>query len=81
MAVGTIAAWNKKIGEKVNPGDSIAEVQTDKASMAFEAQDEFIIAKFLVEPGAEVPVGAPILVRIVDCVSWHDVKLSTDSFV
>jgi pyruvate dehydrogenase E2 component (dihydrolipoamide acetyltransferase) len=62
MTVGTIGSWGKKIGEKVGPGDSIAEVQTDKASMAFESQEDFIIAKYLVEVGAEVPVGAPILV-------------------
>jgi len=66
MQNGTIAAFLKKVGDKVAPGDAVAEVQTDKATMAFEAQDDFVIAKLLVEPGAEVAVGAPIMVTVED---------------
>jgi len=43
---------------------AIAEIETDKASMAFEAQDDMFIAKFLVEEGQEVTVGAPIFVSV-----------------
>jgi pyruvate dehydrogenase E2 component (dihydrolipoamide acetyltransferase) len=66
MTTGTISAWNKKVGDSVTAGDAIAEVQTDKATMAFESQDDFIIAKLLVEAGAEVSVGAPIMVTVED---------------
>ena len=52
------------MGEKCSPGDSIAQVETDKASVSFDAQDDFFIARFLVEQGQEVEVGAPILVTV-----------------
>ena len=65
MTSGTIASWGKKEGEKVSVGDVIAEVETDKATVAFEAQDEFFIAKHLVLPGAEVIVGQPILLSLI----------------
>jgi pyruvate dehydrogenase E2 component (dihydrolipoamide acetyltransferase) len=38
MTMGTIGKWLCKPGDKISPGDSLAEVETDKASMAFEAQ-------------------------------------------
>ena len=44
----------------------MAEIETDKASMAFEAQDEFFVAKLLVEAGVEVPVGSPMMVTVED---------------
>jgi pyruvate dehydrogenase E2 component (dihydrolipoamide acetyltransferase) len=66
MTVGTVGAWNKKVGDAVKPGDTIAEIQTDKASMAFESQEEFVIAKLLVPAGSEVAVGAPILITVED---------------
>lgn len=43
MATGTIGKWISKVGDKVTPGVSIAEIETDKASMAFEAQYELRI--------------------------------------
>ena len=54
MSAGTIGKWLIKEGEKVNAGDSMADIETDKASMAFEAQDEFYIAKIVVPEGTEV---------------------------
>ena len=54
MSAGTIGKWLMKEGDRVNPGDSMADIETDKASMAFEAQDEFYIAKIVVKEGAEV---------------------------
>jgi pyruvate dehydrogenase E2 component (dihydrolipoamide acetyltransferase) len=66
MASGTISKWNCKIGDKVSAGDALAEVETDKATVTFESQDEFVIAKFLVDVGAEVKVGDPILVTVED---------------
>ena len=66
MTAGTIGKWTCNVGDKISAGSSIAEIETDKASITFEAQDEFFIAKFLVEPGAEVPVGDPIFVSVDD---------------
>jgi len=56
----------KKEGDYIVPGDAIADIETDKASMAFEAQDEFYIAKILVAAGLEVKVGDPIFVSVDD---------------
>lgn len=53
-----------KEGDSAVPGDAIAEIETDKASMAFECTDDIVIAKFLAPEGAEVKVGDPILVTV-----------------
>lgn len=66
MTAGIIGKWLKSPGDRVNAGDSIAEIETDKASMAFEAQDEFIIAKLLVSTGVEIAVGQPIMITVED---------------
>jgi pyruvate dehydrogenase E2 component (dihydrolipoamide acetyltransferase) len=63
MEKGNLAKWLKKEGEKVSPGDVIAEIETDKATMEFEAIDEGVLAKILVPEGtADVPVNQPIAV-------------------
>lgn len=64
MEAGTLSKWLVKEGDSVAPGDAIAEIETDKASMAFEATDDLYIAKILVAEGVEVSVGAPILVTV-----------------
>ncbi|KAJ1394049.1 single hybrid motif-containing protein, partial [Ochromonadaceae sp. CCMP2298] len=56
MDTGTIGKWLCQAGDLINAGDAVAEIETDKASMAFEAQDEFYIAKILVPEGGEVKV-------------------------
>jgi pyruvate dehydrogenase E2 component (dihydrolipoamide acetyltransferase) len=66
MTSGTIGKWNCKVGDKANPGDALAEVETDKAIVTFESQDEFFIAKLLVDAGKEVKVGDPIMVTVED---------------
>ena len=64
---GNIATWNKKEGEEVAAGDSIADIETDKATMTWEAQDEGFIAKILVAEGTQdVQVGAPVVVFVED---------------
>jgi pyruvate dehydrogenase E2 component (dihydrolipoamide acetyltransferase) len=61
MEEGTLAKWLVKEGDKVGPGDLLAEIETDKATMEYEAVDEGVIAKLLVEEGAEgVKVGTVI---------------------
>lgn len=53
-----------KEGDSCSPGDAIAEIETDKASMAFECTDDIVIAKLLAPEGAEIKVGNPILVTV-----------------
>ena len=69
MESGTMGKWLCKPGDKITPGFALAEIETDKASMAFEAQDEFVIAKLLVDVGAEVKIGDPIFVSVEDASS------------
>jgi pyruvate dehydrogenase E2 component (dihydrolipoamide acetyltransferase) len=65
MEAGTISAWNVKEGDTFIAGDSLADIETDKASIAFEAQDDGVVAKILVEAGSgEIKVGTPIMVTV-----------------
>ena len=63
MEEGTLAKWLVKEGDDVKSGDILAEIETDKATMEFEAVDEGKIARILVPEGSEgVKVGAPIAI-------------------
>ena len=63
MEKGNLAKWLKKEGDKVKPGDVIAEIETDKATMEYEAIDEGTLAKIVVPEGTQdVPVRAVIAV-------------------
>jgi len=65
METGTIASWNMEEGDSFGPGDVICSVETDKATVDFEAQDDGVIAKILVEAGGdELEVGVPIMVTV-----------------
>jgi len=65
MTEGTLARWLKKEGEQVKSGDVICEIETDKATMEFEAVDEGILGKILVPDGTEgVQVNQPIGVMV-----------------
>ncbi|WP_420416731.1 pyruvate dehydrogenase complex E1 component subunit beta [Pacificispira sp.] len=65
MTEGTLAKWNVKEGDTVTSGDVIAEIETDKATMEFEAVDEGVIGKILVGEGSEgVAVNTPIAVLL-----------------
>lgn len=67
METGTIVAWNLAEGESFGAGDIIAEIQTDKATVDFEAQDDAFLAKILVsDPTREIPVGEPIAIFVED---------------
>merc|ERR1740124_302234 len=62
MEAGTIASWKLAEGESFSAGDSLAEIETDKATMDFEAQDDGIVAKILVDAGStEIAVGVPVI--------------------
>jgi pyruvate dehydrogenase E1 component beta subunit len=61
MEEGTLARWLKLEGDTIEPGDIIAEIETDKATMEFEAIDEGVLSKILVAEGTEnVAVGTVI---------------------
>jgi len=63
MEKGNLAKWLKKEGDAVKAGDILAEIETDKATMEYEAIDEGVIAKILVPEGtSDVAVNAPIAV-------------------
>ena len=67
MEEGTLAKWHVKEGDKIKSGQIIAEIETDKATMEFEAVDEGTIGSLLVAEGtAGVKVNAPIAVLIVE---------------
>ena len=58
MTEGAIGTWQKKPGDKISAGDVLVEIETDKAQMDFECQDEGYLAKILVDSGEkEVAVG------------------------
>lgn len=58
MTTGTIASWAVKEGDEVSAGDSLAEIETDKASMSFDSPDDGVVAKILVPGGTpSVPLG------------------------
>ncbi|MBO9626559.1 MAG: 2-oxo acid dehydrogenase subunit E2 [Microbacterium sp.] len=60
MTEGAIAAWHKKPGDAVAPGDVLVEIETDKALMEQEAYDAGVLAEILVAEGENVPIGTPI---------------------
>ena len=67
MEKGNLAKWLKKEGDRVKSGDILAEIETDKATMEYEAVDEGVIAKILVAEGtADVPVNQPIAVLVAE---------------
>jgi pyruvate dehydrogenase E2 component (dihydrolipoamide acetyltransferase) len=65
MTAGNIGTWQKKPGDSIAAGDVLVEIETDKAQMDFEFQEEGVIAKLLKESGSkDVPVGTPIAVLV-----------------
>src|SRR3982751_1409218 len=65
MTEGNLARWLKKEGEEVHAGDVIAEIETDKATMEYEAVDDGRIGKIIVPEGAQgIKVNAPIAVLL-----------------
>ena len=67
MEEGTLAKWLVKEGDRIQSGDLIAEIETDKVTMEFETVDEGIIGKLLVSEGSEgVKVNSPIAVILDD---------------
>jgi pyruvate dehydrogenase E2 component (dihydrolipoamide acetyltransferase) len=67
MEEGTLSKWLVKEGDSISSGDLLAEIETDKATMEFEAVDEGVIGKLLVAAGtAAVKVNSPIAILLED---------------
>jgi len=62
MTEGKIVAWNKKVGDKIKPGDVLAEVETDKATMELESYNEGVLLHIGVESGNAVVVDGVLAV-------------------
>lgn len=60
METGRIAGWSKHVGDTVQRGDVVAEVETDKATVEMEALTSGILVEIVHEAGADVPVGEAI---------------------
>ncbi|MCY4178968.1 MAG: biotin/lipoyl-binding protein, partial [Litoreibacter sp.] len=74
MEEGTLAKWLVKEGDTVNSGDILAEIETDKATMEFEAVDEGTVGKILIAEGTEgVAVNTPIAVLVEEGESADDI--------
>lgn len=62
MAEGLMVKWLKQVGDKLSPGDIIAEVETDKAVMEMEAYDSGVLLAIIAKEGTKVKVGLPVAI-------------------
>jgi pyruvate dehydrogenase E2 component (dihydrolipoamide acetyltransferase) len=75
MTEGNLALWVKSEGDRVSPGDVIAEIETDKATMELETVDEGILAKILISEGTEeIPVNTPIAIILEEGEAQSDLE-------
>ncbi|XP_050299199.1 dihydrolipoyllysine-residue acetyltransferase component of pyruvate dehydrogenase complex, mitochondrial isoform X2 [Anthonomus grandis grandis] len=78
MESGTIISWEKKEGDKLNEGDLLAEIETDKATMGFETPEEGYLAKILIPAGTkDVPIGKLVCIIVeneADVAAFKDFK-------
>ena len=81
MEKGNLQEWCKKVGDKVSPGDILASIETDKATVDFEMQEEGFIAKLLFEEGTkDISLGTPIAILVEeeeDVAKFADFKLES----
>jgi pyruvate dehydrogenase E2 component (dihydrolipoamide acetyltransferase) len=65
MEKGNLGAWNKKVGDTIAPGDVLCSIETDKATIDYEMQDEGYIAKLLYPEGAkDIPLGSAMAIVV-----------------
>lgn len=80
MNQGNIFKWRKKEGDKIEVGDVICEIETDKATLEFECLEEGYLAKIITPDGTkDVPVGQPICITVEDPEAIETVKNSVSS--
>src|SRR5215203_6572379 len=75
MEEGTILSWLKQVGDEVAVGDELVEIETDKANMAYEADEAGTLTEILAQEGETLPIGSPIA-RIGDSSEGPDAEPS-----
>merc|ERR1719431_1314202 len=76
MAEGTIVKWYKAEGESIAAGELLCDIQTDKAVVSMESDEDGVVAKILVAEGdAAVSVGIPIALLVEEGQDWKDVAI------
>ncbi len=82
MTQGNIGAWKKKEGDTIHPGDVLVEIETDKATMDFEYQEEGVLAKILATEGTkDFAVGRPLAVMVEekkDIAAFKDFRVESE---
>lgn len=80
MTEGTIVKWLKAEGDTISPGDVLCEIQTDKAIVGFETEEEGVLAKILVpENTKDVKLGTIIAVMVQEGEDWKNVSIDTSA--
>ncbi|KAJ9599011.1 hypothetical protein L9F63_010468, partial [Diploptera punctata] len=80
MSEGTIVKWLKKEGDPIQPGDVLCDIQTDKAVVSFEIEEEGILAKILVkEDTKDIKVGTVIALMVAEGEDWKSVEGSASA--
>ena len=80
MEEGGIAAWHKKVGEMVEEGDLLLEIETDKATMEYESPEEGILLRIVKEAGSKSALNAPIAVLGEDGEGDKEVEAALAAF-
>merc|ERR1711971_15360 len=75
MEEGTIVKWHKAEGEAIAAGDVLCDIQTDKAVVSMEADDDGIVAKIIMEEGSGAKVGTLIALLVGEGEDWKDVAI------
>ena len=75
MEEGTIVKWHKAEGESIAAGDVLCDIQTDKAVVSMEADDDGIVAKIIMEEGSGAKVGTLIALLVGEGEDWKDVAI------
>ncbi|WP_152347472.1 dihydrolipoamide acetyltransferase family protein [Brevibacterium sp. CFH 10365] len=79
MEEGVISRWNVEVGDEVTKGDILGEIETDKATMDFEAYDSGVVSSLLVEEGSTVAIGERVAVLGDDSTDSGDAEDSGES--
>ncbi|KYQ52819.1 Dihydrolipoyllysine-residue acetyltransferase [Trachymyrmex zeteki] len=79
MTTGTIVKWLKQEGDEIQPGDALADIQTDKAVMSFELEEEGVLAKILIPEGSQVQIGQLIAVVVEKGMDWKQAVIPTST--
>ena len=75
MSQGNVAGWQVKEGAEITAGDILADIETDKATLPWENQDDGFVAKLLKPGGSkDIPVGTPLVVLVEEETHIKDFK-------